>query len=248
MIAPNASIYDVKVLDGGTIALGSSAGNVSIGDGVSLYGDAPDIKAGGAVHLVLEGNHGTLNVDAGGNVDITAISTDNKTSSLQLGTVKTSHGDVSIVAANGIEGATLIQGNRVELYSKSGDIGGSGALQINSNFNGSGGFSAKAAGDIHIVETAGDLKLLSFKGGASVQAGGDATLEAKAGSILDYTLELDALSATFDGTATVEMGDGTLPLPGVPFTVTVSTGSLALILDAAVLPTASLSAGSITIE
>jgi len=44
------------------------------------------------------------------------------------------------------------------------------------------------------------------------------------------------------------MGDGTLPLPGVPFTVTVSTGSLALILDAAVLPTASLSAGSITIE
>src|SRR5947199_285265 len=54
--------------------------------------------------------------------------------------------------------------------------------------------------------------------------------------------------ATFNGTATVEMGDGTLPLPGVPFTVTVSTGSLALILDAAVLPTASLSAGSITIE
>jgi len=55
-------------------------------------------------------------------------------------------------------------------------------------------------------------------------------------------------SATFDGTATVEMGDGTLPLPGVPFTVTVSTGSLALILDAVALPTASLSAGSITIE
>ena len=55
-------------------------------------------------------------------------------------------------------------------------------------------------------------------------------------------------SATFDGTATVDMGDGTLPLPGVPFTVTVSTGSLALILDAAALPTASLSAGSITIE
>ena len=55
-------------------------------------------------------------------------------------------------------------------------------------------------------------------------------------------------SATFNGTATVDMGDGTLPLPGVPFTVTVSTGGLALILDAAALPTASVSAGSITIE
>jgi len=32
-------------------------------------------------------------------------------------------------------------------------------------------------------------------------------------------------SATFNGTATVDMGDGTLPLPGVPFTVTVSTGA-----------------------
>jgi hypothetical protein len=55
-------------------------------------------------------------------------------------------------------------------------------------------------------------------------------------------------SATFDGTATVEMGDGTLPLPGVPFTVTASTGSLALILDATALPTATVTAGSITIE
>jgi hypothetical protein len=55
-------------------------------------------------------------------------------------------------------------------------------------------------------------------------------------------------SVTLSGTATVDMGDGTLPLPGVPFMVTVSTGSLALILDAAALPTASLSAGSITIE
>ena len=33
-------------------------------------------------------------------------------------------------------------------------------------------------------------------------------------------------SATFSGTATVDMGDGTPPLPGVPFTVTASTGSL----------------------
>ena len=55
-------------------------------------------------------------------------------------------------------------------------------------------------------------------------------------------------SATFGGTATVDMGDGRLPVPGVPFTVTVSTGSLALTLDATALPTASATAGSITIE
>src|SRR2546421_11474483 len=31
--------------------------------------------------------------------------------------------------------------------------------------------------------------------------------------------------ATFSGTATVDMGDGTLPLPGVPFAVTASAGA-----------------------
>src|SRR2546427_6268192 len=55
-------------------------------------------------------------------------------------------------------------------------------------------------------------------------------------------------SATFSGTATVDMGDGTPPLPGVPFTVTASTGRLGLILEATALPSASVSAGSITIE
>src|SRR2546425_8039601 len=55
-------------------------------------------------------------------------------------------------------------------------------------------------------------------------------------------------SATFGGTATVDMGDGTLPLPGVPFIVTVSAGSLALILNAVALPTATVTAGSITIK
>ena len=55
-------------------------------------------------------------------------------------------------------------------------------------------------------------------------------------------------SATFSGTATVDMGDGTLPLPGVPFIVTVSAGSLALILNAVAFPTATVTAGSITIK
>lgn len=55
-------------------------------------------------------------------------------------------------------------------------------------------------------------------------------------------------SATVSGTATVNMGDGTLPLPGVPFTATASTGSLKLILDATSLPTATVTAGSITVK
>jgi hypothetical protein len=55
-------------------------------------------------------------------------------------------------------------------------------------------------------------------------------------------------SATFSGTATVDMGDGSVPLVGVPFTVTASTGSLGLILGATALPTATLAAGSITIQ
>jgi hypothetical protein len=55
-------------------------------------------------------------------------------------------------------------------------------------------------------------------------------------------------SATFSGTAMVDMGDGTPALPGVPFTVTVSAGSLGLILNAVALPTATLSAGSITVK
>jgi hypothetical protein len=55
-------------------------------------------------------------------------------------------------------------------------------------------------------------------------------------------------SIAFNGTATVNMGDGTLPVPGVPFTATVSTSSLALILNATALPTATVTAGSITIQ
>ena len=55
-------------------------------------------------------------------------------------------------------------------------------------------------------------------------------------------------SVSFSGAATVDLGDGTVPLLGVPFTVTVSAGSLALLLDAVALPTASITTGSITVK
>jgi hypothetical protein len=55
-------------------------------------------------------------------------------------------------------------------------------------------------------------------------------------------------SATISGTATVSRGDGTPPLVGVPFTVKASTQSLGLTLGTNTLPTATVTAGSITIE
>lgn len=54
-------------------------------------------------------------------------------------------------------------------------------------------------------------------------------------------------SATLSGTATVDMGDGSVPLD-VPFTVTATTESVLLKLGTSLLPSATLTAGSITIE
>jgi hypothetical protein len=62
-----------------------------------------------------------------------------------------------------------------------------------------------------------------------------------------------ANTAIFSGTCTVEMGDGTPPLPGVPFTAVVvtnaeGTGSLALTLAATNLPAATVNEGHMTIR
>jgi len=55
-------------------------------------------------------------------------------------------------------------------------------------------------------------------------------------------------SVRFSGQATVTMGNGTLPVPGVPFVVTASTTSLGLVLNTTALPTATLTTGTITIN
>jgi hypothetical protein len=108
------------------------------------------------------------------------------------------------------------------------------------------------------------LSGLTLGQGVSIAGDGSATGQFQAvlqgtsplGAPQDVTLEGEVSgrsvagdgSVTLSGTATVDMGDGTLPLPGVPFTVTASTGGLALVLDATALPTATVNAGSITIE
>ena len=55
-------------------------------------------------------------------------------------------------------------------------------------------------------------------------------------------------TATFSGLSTVDMGNGTPPLTGVPFSVTATTQGLQLILGNTPLPMATLTAGSITIQ
>src|SRR5438874_12278096 len=54
-------------------------------------------------------------------------------------------------------------------------------------------------------------------------------------------------SATFSGTATVDMGDGTLPLPGVPYKVTAPAGSLGLIPHPDPFPTPAVSTGRLCV-
>ena len=55
-------------------------------------------------------------------------------------------------------------------------------------------------------------------------------------------------TVTFSGNATLNMGDGSAPVVGIPFTVTASSGGLQLTVDGAPFPPAMLTAGSITIE
>jgi len=59
--------------------------------------------------------------------------------------------------------------------------------------------------------------------------------------------------ATFSGTCTLDMGDGTLPLPGIPFTAVVATnaddkGTLTLSLGTTNLPAATVNEGSMKIK
>ena len=60
-------------------------------------------------------------------------------------------------------------------------------------------------------------------------------------------------TAIFSGTSTVELGDGTPPVPDVPFTVAVAvnaegTGSLTLTLGGTSLPAVTINEGSMTIR
>ena len=60
-------------------------------------------------------------------------------------------------------------------------------------------------------------------------------------------------TATFSGTCTIDMGDGSVPLAGVPFTAAVATnaddkGSITLSLATSNLPAAQVNVGSMKIK
>jgi hypothetical protein len=55
-------------------------------------------------------------------------------------------------------------------------------------------------------------------------------------------------AATLSGTGMLDMGDGSVPAVGVPFTATATPNSLLLVLGTTTLPTATLTEGRITIE
>jgi hypothetical protein len=76
------------------------------------------------------------------------------------------------------------------------------------------------------------------------------------GQPLKITVEGEASNASanvdgsiaISGAASVDLGDGSAPSTGVPFSVTVTTGSIQLVLDSITLPAATIVRGSITIE
>lgn len=54
--------------------------------------------------------------------------------------------------------------------------------------------------------------------------------------------------AIFSGTASLDLGDGAPPLPGIAFSVTAGADGLVLVIDSITLPAAGLTAGAVTIE
>jgi hypothetical protein len=66
------------------------------------------------------------------------------------------------------------------------------------------------------------------------------------GAVSSGLLNADG-SATFSGTATLDMGDGSLPTT-VPFAATITTGGLQLTIGTTPLPAQGLGAGSISIQ
>jgi hypothetical protein len=67
------------------------------------------------------------------------------------------------------------------------------------------------------------------------------------GKVSAGALESDG-RASFGGTATVDLGDGSVRLPAVAFSVTATANGLILALDATTLPAAALTAGAIVVE
>jgi hypothetical protein len=178
-----------------TKAVSQQAGRVSLRSFVSSQSvsvGSMEIDVIGDFLSTVDAGGGAVKITAGGDIDLTAVSADNQ-NALVLNSL-TAGGNVTLRAPRGITAAdenSLIQGNRVELLATAGGIGSlEQPVRINSNPTGSGGLVANAQDGIFILETTGDLRLVTPKLWTatlgSIRSGsGDVRLEATSGSILD---------------------------------------------------------------
>ena len=67
------------------------------------------------------------------------------------------------------------------------------------------------------------------------------------GKPIDGTIGADG-GVTLNGVATVDLGDGTPTISGVPFSINLAGGSLVLTVNSTTLPAAALTGGSVTVE
>jgi hypothetical protein len=67
------------------------------------------------------------------------------------------------------------------------------------------------------------------------------------GNVSEGSVAADG-AATFGGISTLDLGDGSPPLPGVAFRVIARADSVVLTIDSTTLPAAGITAGAVTIE
>ena len=80
--------------------------------------------------------------------------------------------------------------------------------------------------------------------GSSLGSARELSLE---GNVSEGSIGADG-RATFGGTATIDFGDGTPPLPSVPFRVIAGADGVVLTIESTTLPAAALSGGGVTID
>ncbi|MCA9135478.1 MAG: right-handed parallel beta-helix repeat-containing protein, partial [Planctomycetales bacterium] len=207
---------NVQTPTGGSVLLQSVGGDVTAIPGTVLFGPSPVVLSGGEVLLTVEGDQGPIYITAEQDIDITAISLDNLSSSLSIGLVTTSHGDVFLDAAHGITAfspSALVRGEHVELTAIAGEIGNLDLpLPIDtSRTDGSvappnqgepggvngvphGGLAANAKDDVRVREVLGHLVLTQAQRSASPASvnseTGDVQITVDTGSLLDGVDEL----------------------------------------------------------
>ena len=76
---------------------------------------------------------------------------------------------------------------------------------------------------------------------------GDARALTVEGNVSEGSIGADG-RATFSGTASFDFGDGTPPLPGVPFQVIAGADGVVLAINSTTLPAAGFAAGGVTVD